>query len=83
MSGLAIGLLLVLALATATGGGVLLAGEMRHRQRTRLDALSWRLWRWEQEILASADSRGCPCCHLLRHRSELLRSPSSESWGLD
>lgn len=67
----AIGLALLVALAVSAG--VLIAGERHHRERVRLDARRWELWRWEQELINAAEFRGCPSCELLRRRSELER----------
>jgi hypothetical protein len=68
-----LGLLLLLGLSIAAG--MVLSGERHHRRRSRLDALRWELWRWEQEIITAADCRGCPSCALLRRRAELQRGP--------
>lgn len=76
-------LVLGLALLAGVAAGVVLGGELRHRERIRLDAWSWRLWRWEQEIVSAADGRDCPGCRLLRQRSELMRTPGQQSAGLD
>jgi hypothetical protein len=66
---------LVLLVGVAVVIGMVLAGERDHRERLRLDALRWRLWNWEQEIISAAECRGCPSCELLRRRADLQRGP--------
>jgi hypothetical protein len=67
---------LVMIVGISVGAGMILAGERHRRSRLRLDADRRALWRWEQELLAAAEVRGCPGCHLLRRRAELQRLPS-------
>jgi hypothetical protein len=70
----ALGLLLLVGLSVAVG--VVLAGERHARERRRLAAVRWQLWRWEQELLATAEVDGCASCVLLRRRAELQRPPA-------
>jgi hypothetical protein len=76
MNGVVIALGLIVLVGLSTAAGMVTAGERLHRQRLRLDSLSWQLWHWEQELLNAADYRDCPSCRLLRHRAELQRSPT-------
>jgi hypothetical protein len=68
----ALGLVLLVGLSMAIG--VVVAGERHARERRRLAAVRWHLWRWEQELLSTADVDGCASCVLLRRRAELHRS---------
>lgn len=68
---------LVLLVAVSLAAGVVLAGELNHRTRVRLNARRHDLYTWEQELLTAAESRSCPSCALLRRRAELLR-PSND-----
>jgi hypothetical protein len=66
---------LILLVVASVAAGVVLAGELQHRARVRLNARRHDLYTWEQELLTAAESRGCAVCALLRRRAELLRPP--------
>ena len=61
----------VIVAGVAVIAGMVFARERDRHRAARLDAQRWRLWRWEQALIAAADSDGCPSCHLLRARAEL------------
>ena len=72
-----IGIGLALLVGIAITLGMVIAGERMNRERSRIDAQRWELYFWEQEIVNTAELRGCRSCQLLRRRAELQRSPSS------
>jgi hypothetical protein len=71
---IAVGLLILVVISVTAG--MLLAGERLHRQREQLESRRWELWRWEQELVNTAELRGCRACQLLRRRADLQRSPT-------
>ena len=66
---------LAVLVGLSVGVGVVIGGERNARERRRLSASRWQLWRWEQEIFAAVETDGCPGCVLLRRRAELHRTP--------
>jgi hypothetical protein len=76
MYGFVVGLGLIILLGLAVAAGMIIAGERLHRERQRLDARRWELYFWEQEIVNTAELRGCRSCQLLRHRADLQRPPT-------
>ncbi|AEA22628.1 hypothetical protein ACFQ34_15430 [Pseudonocardia benzenivorans] len=51
--------------------GRMIAKEEVEAQRERQARKQWDLYRWEQELINTAELRGCPSCSLLRRRADL------------
>ena len=67
--------LIFICVSVGIVAGMVIHGERRACERQRLAAWHWRNWHWEQELLSTAQIRGCPSCELLRRRNELQTSP--------